>query len=107
MLRDKFVAAFGEAEALRIEAAAVSHEDGLFISAHEGQKAADPFQTVLVRCLTFDCLFNQGFRLYHQIVASSEALRAWIKAEADLKNYTGDFDLLAGFAGRYNDFICE
>lgn len=106
MLRDKFVAAFGEAEALRIEAAAVSHENDLFLSVDKNKKAADPFQTVLIRCLTFDCLTNPNFRRYHQIIASPEALRAWIKAEANLKNYTGDFDLLASFSGRY-DFICE
>lgn len=103
-VRASFVARFGEADAVAIEAAAEQHLSNAF-DIHAGdQRGADPFKYALLTAIGYECVTR--FRRNHGIVAEAADIQAWAIAEADLGSHDGDIpDYISAIAGVYGDWI--
>lgn len=99
-IRKKFVARFGEQQAIAIEAAANEHMNGI----HDNP-GSDRFRWAIAICLGYECMSKQSFREYHGITASWELLRQWIKDEGNLAEHDGDVDFIALACGWYDEFV--
>lgn len=97
-IRPSFVARFGEADAVAIEAAAEKHKNGV----HDNP-GSDPFRWAIVICIGYDCMSR--FREDHGIHAPWDQIQAWIKGEADLASHDGDVDYMSLLAGTYNEYV--
>lgn len=100
-VRDSFVAAFGEEQALAVEAARAEHR-GDHLDDRDG---SDPFRTAIAICLGFECMSKDSYRESHGITVPWEDIRVWIKAHGDLANHDGGIDHLMLFGGGYNEFM--
>jgi hypothetical protein len=98
-IRNKFVEAFGEEEAERIEAAADSHAN----ESNSQRVGSDPFKWALLICIGYNCL--DKFATYHGIKTPWQTLKPWIIKNAELSSHNGDFDHLAMLAGTYDEFL--
>lgn len=100
-LRDRFVALFGEANALAIETAAQSHAN----ATNSENKGSDEFRWALLITIGHECISK--YAEYHGITAPWEKVKPWLLAEADeLNAHEGDVDYLCLLVGGYN-FLSE
>jgi len=113
LIRQSFVARFGEGEAHRIEDAAQSHyaydeatllESGV-PSPHGGDDfGSSPFRYWFLYAIGHECVSR--FRLDHGIVATEDELREWALAEGELVEHDGDIpDYIAVMGGRYDGWL--
>lgn len=100
MVRDAFVAVFGEDNAFAIENAAKEHQNGI----HD-RPGSDPFKWALCICIGYECFTKDSYRDYHGITAPVPALKQWIKEHGELNTHDGDTDYLALFAGAYQEYM--
>lgn len=103
VIRDSFVARFGEDQAAAVEAAADRHVGN--DDAHENDdRGANPFQWSLLAAIGYECIGR--YVESHGITADPDDIKAWALAEGDLANYSGDIpDYLALRAGTYSDWV--
>ena len=96
-LRQSFVDRFGEADALRVEDAAVEHAK----EANSKNRGDDEFRWAILICIGSECLTR--FRAYHKIKAGQEAIHSWIVDNKQyLLKHKGDVDYLMLALGGYN-----
>lgn len=99
-IRAEFEKAFGEDQAAAIWDAAISHKNGV----HD-REGSDPFKWALLIAIGYKCMEKDEFRGYHGITAPWDKLKLWIKENAKLDSYDGDFDYICAFAGGYNEYM--
>lgn len=99
-IRASFVEMFGEDQAVAIECAAEGHKNGI----HDNP-GSDPFRWAIVICIGHECMKNAEYREHHGITAPWSALKAWIKASANLVEHDGDCDYLSLMAGTYIEYM--
>jgi len=90
--RDRFVQAFGEREAALIEAAADGHKNGEkdnpWRKLGEGffgkqiKQAEDAFLLDLAWCISWECLWVDGYRTHHGLTVDKNVLREWVRENA-------------------------
>lgn len=100
-IRDKFVAVFGEDEALCMEASAEEHANGI----NDANRGTDPFKWAILICIGYECFTKDRYRQHHGFHYQPDVLKAWICAHADLGTHDGDSDYLALFGGAYTPYI--
>ena len=102
-IREKFVKAFSEKLACKLEVAGHFHANNV----NSKNKGTDEFKWVLLICIGYQCFEKDRFRKYHKIdlEASFGELKAWIINEADLASHDGDMDYIAFMAGVYSAYI--
>lgn len=100
-IRTAFVAAFGEDEAARIEAAAEEHANYV----NSSNRGSDPFRWALVICIGYQCMSREEFRTYHGIMTPWNVLHDWIVVNGDLRAHDGDCDYLGLFLDAYTPYV--
>jgi hypothetical protein len=97
-IRPRFVADFGEAQAVAIEQAAQGHKNGV----HDNE-GSDAFRYAIVMCIGYQCVAKNAD--YHGITVPFETFKAWVREHAELDRHDGDCDFLALFCGVYQAFM--
>lgn len=100
-IRAAFAERFGEDQAEAIEAAAISHGNGI----NDTNVGSDPFKWALLIAIGYQCMELDDYRAHHGITAPWADLKPWIIEHADLASHDGDCDYLAAFVGTYNEFV--
>lgn len=100
--REKFVARFGEEQAVALERAAEEHKNGV----HDNP-GSDHFRWVICICIGFQCAEVDSYRKCHDITVNWEELKQWIKEEANLAKHDGDVCFISLALGKYNEFMPE
>lgn len=98
--RENFISHFSEKEAELLEAAAVSHENGI----NSTNKGDDPFKWVVCIILGYDCT-NKNKKSHHLEDFDDKKFKEWIKAHGNLSTHNGDVDYLAMICGIYNEYM--
>ena len=101
-VRVSYVEAFGEDEALSIEAAADEHKNGVHDKA-----GSDAFRWAIAICLGFQCAEVDSYRESHSIKAPWSEIQQWIKNHGDLENHDGDVDFIMLAVGGYDEYVPE
>lgn len=118
-IRDSFVEAFGEDNAVRVEEAALLHLNDFKVSMGKVQNllsgppvpdvhdndnwGSDPFRYLFMLCIGRDCFRIGGD---HPFTMSDGDVRMWSRAHADLLEFDGDPpDYLALMVGQYYGYI--
>ena len=99
-VRESFVTRFGESDAAAIEAAAEEHKNGV----HD-EPGSDYFRWAIAIAIGYQCAELDRYREYHGIAAPWAEIKDWIKTDGDLAHHDGDSDMLALFAGVYNEYV--
>lgn len=105
-LRKKFVEVFGEWDASLLEEACDMHIHaksndpliafvaGLFGDSPENHekddRGSDPFRYVILTCLGYECVTNDGYRRAHALTLDPFEFMKWCITEADLESFDGD-----------------
>lgn len=95
-LYNKFAERFGKDEADAIVMAARQH-------ASTDNPGSDEFRWAITIVIGWDCV--SCFAEHHGITISNDDFISWVKENADIKNHDGDFDILGGVCGCYNQFL--
>lgn len=96
-VRDLFAERFGEDNAERVERAAEKHSEP------HANRGSDPFKWAVVTCIGHQC-----FDVYmdsHEFTMDGEEVRQWVIENINLGTYDGDYDVLALFAGAYQEWV--
>ena len=105
MIRNKFVEAFGEEQALAFERAAEMHlhaEDALFGDMRKlTNQGSDHFKWVLISAITYQCAEIKSYRREHGIKVPWDQLQAWLSLHGEIASYDGSTDPLSLIAGEY------
>jgi len=102
-VKEKFVRDWGEDLAQKVEEAANSHRNGV-----NDQKIGDPFKWALLICIGYQCLEVERYRESHGIPPLDwEKMKIWIRDNAELGSYSGDFDYLSLWAGAYHFYVSK
>lgn len=109
-IRDSFVDTFGEEEAKRVEEAAKVHLDevnpyDVLGTAHKKNRGHDPFQWAIVMVIAYNCIKNPGYREWHGFKIGWDEFDEWVKLEADLTSYEGEFDAMALMLGEFTPYL--
>ena len=102
--REKFVKAFNEQTAQKIEACASEHGNGV----NNKNKGSDPFKNALLIVIGYECVSREKFFKYHKFdkkVISPFRFERWCKNEAELDKHDGDCDYLTLAGGGYRKFM--
>lgn len=100
-VRKKFIKDWGEELAKKFEEAAEKHRNGI-----NDREIGDYFKWALLICIGYQCLEKPEYRKYHGIGRLNwRKMKKWIRDNAELEIYRGDFDYLAWAAGKYDYFL--
>lgn len=104
--RARFVARFGETAAAVIEKAAAEHRDPYVLD--ERGPGSDGFRWAILICIGHQCMSDDWYREWHHFEPPWAEVRAWLREpeqEAWIDAHDGDFDVLAAFAGMYDEIL--
>jgi hypothetical protein len=99
-IRKQFEKDFSKELAEKIVKAAISHGNGI-----NNKEIGDEFKWALLMIIGYQCAEKKEYREYHGIDCDWEEVKKWIKKNAELKTYKGDYDYLSMMAGIYNEYI--
>ena len=99
--RENFVKEFGEEEAIKIEEAALEHNNEI----HPCGEEIDSFIWSIAICIGYQCFEIERYRQYHKINAPYIKIKEWIIKNNLFKNYQGHLDYVSLLVGAYNDYI--
>ena len=96
-----FAERFGEEEADRILMAAEQHANGI----NDRNRGSDFFKWALLITIGYECWSSPDSYDYHAFTSAPEDIKAWIKEHGEIDTHDGDFDYLALFVGKYNEYV--
>lgn len=108
MYRTSFESKFGKDEAEKIFNAACEHRDGGRGYVAMPGPGSDEFRWAILITLGYECLTL--YAKAHGINTPYSEIEAWLKEPEQrqwLSEHDGDYDVLAMFAGVYNEFMPE